>query len=112
MRSFEGIYKAIFSLFTSFGYFNDEKDNQLAIDSIAKSLKREGIFVLDFMNCNKVIKQLNKEETKRFEDLTNYNTNLSFQSPTYEKQLFAHLECLCEMQNCHKPVYYCDCWNY
>jgi len=32
---------------------------------------------------------LNKEDTKRFEDLTNYNTNLSFESPTYEQQLFA-----------------------
>ena len=31
---------------------------------------------------------LNEEETKRFDAITNYKTNLSFESPTYEKQLF------------------------
>jgi len=57
-------YSFAFNLFTSFGYFDDENDNQKAINAIAESLDKDGTLVLDFMNCNKVIANLNKQETK------------------------------------------------
>jgi SAM-dependent methyltransferase len=62
-------YDYAFNLFTSFGYFKDENDNQLAINSIAESIKKNGTIVLDFMNCNKVIRQLNKVETKKIDTI-------------------------------------------
>jgi len=52
------------NLFTSFGYFEEEKDNCRVIESAAKSLKPNGIFVLDFMNVKKIISSLKKEEKK------------------------------------------------
>jgi len=57
-------YDYAFNLFTSFGYFDSDNDNQIAINSIAQSIKNEGIVVLDFMNCNKVINNLTKVEGK------------------------------------------------
>ena len=44
----ESAYHYVFNLFTSFGYFDDDSDNVIAIQSIAKSMKHNGVFVLDF----------------------------------------------------------------
>ncbi|PKP49326.1 MAG: SAM-dependent methyltransferase [Bacteroidetes bacterium HGW-Bacteroidetes-12] len=62
-------YDVAFNLFTSFGYFVDDKDNQQAIDAIAKSLKKGGRFVLDFMNAKKVIKTLQPVEEKKIKHI-------------------------------------------
>lgn len=52
----------IFNFYTSFGYYNREKDNLQIIESFAAGLKKGGILVIDFMN---VIPLMNKEaETK------------------------------------------------
>lgn len=55
------------NLFTSFGYFENPNDDNAAINSICKALKPNGIFVLDFMNANKVIANLIAHETKVIE---------------------------------------------
>jgi 2-polyprenyl-3-methyl-5-hydroxy-6-metoxy-1,4-benzoquinol methylase len=44
----------ILNLFTSFGYFEHERDEHATIDAIAKGLKPDGIFVIDFFNAIKV----------------------------------------------------------
>ncbi|MBL4668768.1 MAG: class I SAM-dependent methyltransferase [Flavobacteriales bacterium] len=62
-------YNLAFNLFTSFGYFNDENDNQQAINAIAQSLKEKGMLILDFMNCNKVIQNLTKKESKMIDSI-------------------------------------------
>jgi len=62
-------YNTAFNLFTSFGYFVDDKDNQQAINAISKSLKKGGRFVLDFMNSKKVINSLLPSEYKKIEHL-------------------------------------------
>ncbi|HXA00927.1 MAG TPA: methyltransferase domain-containing protein [Cytophagaceae bacterium] len=55
-------FDLILNLFTSFGYFDQEEDNYKAIKSIADSLKKDGLAVIDFMNTPKVIASLVKEE--------------------------------------------------
>ena len=70
-------YDYAFNLFTSFGYFEKEQDNQLAINSITTSLKRNGLLVLDFMNCKKVINDLNQRESKLINGIT-FNIKRSF----------------------------------
>jgi SAM-dependent methyltransferase len=69
-------YDYAFNLFTSFGYFDENEDNQLSINSIADSLKDNGMLVLDFMNSNKTINNLNSSETKIIENLS-FNINKS-----------------------------------
>lgn len=58
-------FNAIFNLFTSFGYFNSLDDNLKVMTAIKRMLDDEGIFVIDFMNANKVIKNLVEKETVR-----------------------------------------------
>ena len=46
-------YDIATNLFTSFGYFQNEIDNQ-TINAINNNLKIGGVLILDFMNINKV----------------------------------------------------------
>ncbi len=55
----------IFNFFTSFGYFETEKDHLKTVVNIAKGLRLEGKFVLDFFNSKKVITNLREEEEKQ-----------------------------------------------
>ena len=41
---------AVFNLFTSFGYFDDENDNKKVFQSVKNVLEKDGIFILDFLN--------------------------------------------------------------
>ena len=52
------------NLFTSFGYFNKDSDNEKALISIAGNVKREGLVVIDFMNVKKVLMNLIEAEIK------------------------------------------------
>lgn len=62
-------FNYIFSMFTSFGYFSDPYDNIKMLKSVEESLYQKGIFVLDFLNTHKVVKNLVAEEDKIVEDI-------------------------------------------
>lgn len=49
-------FECILSLFTSFGYFQSEKEDLQVLTNIRDSLETGGIFVLDFFNSEKVRK--------------------------------------------------------
>lgn len=50
----------VFNLFTSFGYFNNQRDEINTIKSIALDLKPDGMVVIDFFNASKVIQMTAK----------------------------------------------------
>ncbi len=58
------------NLFTSFGYFDTARDEQNAIFSASKSLKKDGVLVIDFLNSKKIKSQLVPSETKTVENIT------------------------------------------
>lgn len=60
----------IFNLFTSFGYFDKNEENQLAINSMSNALAPNGTLVIDFMNAHKVVNNLVKHETITVENIT------------------------------------------
>jgi SAM-dependent methyltransferase len=60
----------IFNFFTSFGYFENERDHLGAIRHIAQGLKPEGRFVLDFFNAEKVVRELKAQEIKDIDQYT------------------------------------------
>lgn len=61
---FEAKFDAIFNLFTSFGYFENDSDNLKTLVAIKNSLTEYGFAVIDFMNANQVIANLVPEEIK------------------------------------------------
>ena len=66
---FEEKFDAIFNLFTSFGYFENDEDNLTTLKAIKESLSEYGFAVIDFMNVVQVIENLVPEEIKTIEDI-------------------------------------------
>ncbi|HEX9150623.1 MAG TPA: class I SAM-dependent methyltransferase [Flavobacterium sp.] len=66
---FEEKFDAIFNLFTSFGYFENDQDNLTTLKAIKESLSEYGFAVIDFMNVDLVLKTLVPEETKTVEGI-------------------------------------------
>jgi SAM-dependent methyltransferase len=62
-------FDVVLNLFTSFGYFSKESDHQATVAAVAKGLKENGIFVLDFMNVEKVLRELVAEEERTIEGI-------------------------------------------
>ncbi|MES2811364.1 MAG: class I SAM-dependent methyltransferase [Bacteroidota bacterium] len=62
-------YDAVFNLFTSFGYFENEEDNFKTLVAIKESLTEYGFAVIDFMNANYVSNNLVPEEVKTVEGI-------------------------------------------
>ncbi len=63
-------FDAVFNLFTSFGYFENEMDNLRTIKAIKAELKQTGHGVIDFLNVELTIKNLVPSETKKIGGIT------------------------------------------
>ena len=62
-------FDAVFNLFTSFGYFDNEEDNLTTLKAIKSNLKDDGFAVIDFMNVDYVIEHLVPNEIKTVENI-------------------------------------------
>ena len=78
-------YDYILNLFTSFGYFNDTKDNHLVINGVTKALKKDGLFVIDFLNIKKTLKNLTKSEKIKINEINFYIKRWSDLNFLYKK---------------------------
>jgi SAM-dependent methyltransferase len=61
-----------FNLFTSFGYFDSEKDHINILKTFRKSLKKGGILVLDYFNSHKIMTHLTNQEIKHVDGIDFY----------------------------------------
>jgi SAM-dependent methyltransferase len=66
---FEEKFDAVFNLFTSFGYFDNDLDNLKTLIAIKESLSDYGFAVIDFMNVPFVLDNLIAEETKKVDEI-------------------------------------------
>ena len=62
-------YDLVVNLFTSFGYFADEKNNYEAIAAMAAACSDDGYIVIDFMNTSKVLLDMVAKEIKVEDDI-------------------------------------------
>jgi len=75
-------YDLIYCIFTAFGYFNSDNDNQLVLQNVARSLKDGGYFVLDLLNPLNKINQLTYKQENILEKSSEFTVD--------EKQYTAH----------------------
>ena len=75
---FEQKFDAVFNLFTSFGYFENDEDNLKTLIAIRDSLSEYGFGVIDFFNVNHVLANLVADEVKTVD-------NIDFHIKRYEK---------------------------
>lgn len=59
-------FNLIVNLFTSFGYFDLEEENLRVIKSIKSMMEPEGIFIIDYLNGQKIPTDLNCSDSKEF----------------------------------------------
>ncbi|GGF71879.1 class I SAM-dependent methyltransferase [Wenyingzhuangia marina] len=60
---------AVFNMFTSFGYFDDDNDDIKVLQNIETCLNKDGVAVIDYMNVKKVIKNLVNAEVIERDDI-------------------------------------------
>ena len=60
---------AVFNMFTSFGYFDNDNDDIKVLQNIETCLNKNGVAVIDYMNVNKVIKNLVNTELIKRDDI-------------------------------------------
>lgn len=63
-------FNAVVSLFTSFGYFRDDKENIRVLKNIRSLLKNDGAFLMDYLNPHYVKNSLIASETKTIDGTT------------------------------------------
>jgi len=57
---FKSEFDAVINMYTSFGYFQNEKEDLQVLRGVSRSLKRGGIFLLDTINREFVLKSLQR----------------------------------------------------
>ena len=65
---FEGHFDAIINVGTSFGFFDSEAENARAIQSAARALKSQGVFLLETGNRDYYLKHFQARDWRRLED--------------------------------------------
>jgi 2-polyprenyl-3-methyl-5-hydroxy-6-metoxy-1,4-benzoquinol methylase len=67
-------FDVMLNLFTSFGYFENQEENQKAVIAMAENIKTNGTLVLDYMNSRKAIEGFNSHYEKTVDSIT-FNIN-------------------------------------
>lgn len=62
-------FDAVLNLFTSFGYFKTLREDILVFTNVANALKPGGVFVIDFLNAEKIPKDLDTTYTEHRDQL-------------------------------------------
>lgn len=57
-----GVFDGVTSYFTSFGYFDDEAEDQAVLGEVRRVLASDGVFLLDFLNAAYVRANLRSED--------------------------------------------------
>lgn len=65
----ENQFDLVLNLFSSFGYFENEEENRMAILALSKSLRKGGLLIIDFMNAAHAKRNLVKTETVKIRNI-------------------------------------------
>ncbi|HSR38929.1 MAG TPA: class I SAM-dependent methyltransferase [Phnomibacter sp.] len=74
-----------FNFFTSFGYFRTRREHEAALRTIAQSLKKEGVFVIDYLNVHYAEDHFKHSFDLEQERLNFHITKLMDESHFYKK---------------------------
>ena len=61
---FSSHFETVLSLFTTFGYFETDEENELVLTAVAGCLKVGGVFLMDYLNSTRVLKDLVPEDER------------------------------------------------
>lgn len=79
-------FEAIFSLFTTFGYFETDAENAGVFDSVQQMLDTGGYYVLDYMNASRVRRSVDPEDEGTFQGI-DYHIHRYIENDTVHKDI-------------------------
>jgi len=103
-NAFTNKYDAILNLFTSFGYFEDDKEDIRVLNNIKNGLNLNGVAVIDYLNVTKSIANIIpyemeqrgaiKFEIKRYVSNNFINKDIRFTADNTDYFFTEHVKCL------------------
>jgi SAM-dependent methyltransferase len=78
-------YDYAFNFFTSFGYFRTQRENDKAIHTVSLALKKQGVFVLDYLNSRYAEEHLVHHSEKVIDGVTYHLTKWFDKMHFYKK---------------------------
>ncbi|MDC1403674.1 class I SAM-dependent methyltransferase [Crocinitomicaceae bacterium] len=79
-------FDCIFNLFTSFGYFENNEENEKVLKGISEMLRPNGLFVFDYLNLDRAIDKLVPEEQKEIDGIE-FNIQRTFDGKFIRKSI-------------------------
>lgn len=90
-----------FNFFTSFGYFRTRREHDNAIRTIAQSIKKDGVFVMDFLNVHYAEDHLVHQSEKEIDGI-NFLITKWFDETHFYKKIVV------EDENLQEPLIYTE----
>ncbi len=90
MRNFSGEYDLIINLFTSFGYFERDEENEEVICKIGKHLNPKGHFAFDFLNASFIKKNFVAYDEKNLPSGERIEQSREIAGDRVEKKIIIH----------------------
>ena len=72
---FEDRFDAVVNIFTSFGFFDTEKDDLKVLKGVCKALRKKGLFLLDLINREQQIRNFQRRRWRPERDFTMLEDN-------------------------------------
>jgi 2-polyprenyl-3-methyl-5-hydroxy-6-metoxy-1,4-benzoquinol methylase len=66
--SFDSKFDVVLNLFTAIGYFEHDADDQKVFENISRSLKRGGLFLIDFINHDRTMRNFRRRDWRQLPD--------------------------------------------
>jgi SAM-dependent methyltransferase len=79
-------FDCIFNLFTSFGYFDSDLENEKVLKGVSEMLRLNGLFVFDYLNLEHTLGRLVAEENKEINGL-NFDIRRHFDGKYIRKEI-------------------------
>jgi len=91
----------VFNFFTSFGYFDTEREHINALESMIHAMKKEGTFVIDYLNSKYTENHIIHQEEKNIGDI-------SFRITKWYDDLKFYKKILIDDPNLSNPISYTE----
>jgi SAM-dependent methyltransferase len=79
-------FDVVFNLFTSFGYFDNDRENLSVLERIAQHLRPNGMLVLDYLNAVPLLKQETQKAEQEVDGVL-FRTSKSIEGKSVVKQI-------------------------
>lgn len=94
---YENEFDAVLNMFTSFGFFGSDEEDEKVIKQVYKSLKPGGKFLMDYVNRDFIIRRFLAEDTRQIENgYVKIKRDFDFTKSSHKEtfEIYQHDKCI------------------